>query len=82
MKPDTDRNNVDRRVWLAGCTRHALLGGVTVAAGILLCRRQVGGQVGGCSQSSLACGACQELARCAWSQAADAREQLARREHD
>jgi hypothetical protein len=81
MKTDADRN-MDRRAWLAGCTRHALLGGVTVAAGILIWREQVGGQVRGCSRPSLACGACQELAQCEWSQAADARVQLARREHD
>ncbi|MHB8969446.1 MAG: hypothetical protein ACYC3X_00930 [Pirellulaceae bacterium] len=75
MKFDADRH-VNRRAWLADCTRYGLLGGVTAAAGILVCR----GQVGGCSPSALACGVCQELAQCELSPAAEAREQLARRE--
>ena len=77
MKPGED-TNVDRRTWLASCARSALLGSVTVAAGVLVCR----GQVGACSRPLLACDACQGFACCELPRAADVRARLARKEDD
>ncbi|MHB0959223.1 MAG: hypothetical protein ACYC6N_23875 [Pirellulaceae bacterium] len=77
MTPESDMN-INRRAWLAGCARHALLGGVTLAAGILVCR----GQVRACGHPALACVSCQELARCTLPRAAEARVQPASKEND
>jgi hypothetical protein len=77
MTPD-ERTSVDRRAWLASCARHAVLGSLTVAAGMLVCR----GQLSGCSQPSLACASCQALVHCELSRAAIARAQRAHKEHD
>ncbi len=66
----------DRRAFLAGCARAAVLSGIAVAAGVLVGRRQIGG----CPYGTFACAACGRAAYCALPAAVAARRRPARQE--